>query len=66
MITAFTSLPFQVDDLLAMLEREGGDSPSPEDEIDGGLSIDEVEQVKTLNFGWTWQLHQILTCVCVL
>ena len=25
-----------------MLEREGGDSPSPEDEIDGGLSIDEV------------------------
>ena len=33
----------KVDDLLAMLEREGGDSPtSPEDEIDGGLSIDEV------------------------
>ena len=26
-----------------MLEREGGDSPSPEDEIDGGLNIDEVE-----------------------
>ena len=32
----------QVDDLLAMLDREGGDSPSPEDDIDGGLSIDEV------------------------
>ena len=30
-----------------MLEREGGDSPSPEDEIDGGLSIDEVERMKT-------------------
>ena len=27
----------QVDDLLAMLDREGGDSPSPEDDIDGGL-----------------------------
>ena len=32
----------QVDDLLAMLDREGGDSPSPEDDIEGGLSIDEV------------------------
>ena len=28
-----------------MLEREGGDSPSPEDEIDGGLSIDEVMKI---------------------
>ena len=32
----------KVDDLLAMLDREGGDSPSPEDDIEGGLSIDEV------------------------
>ena len=32
----------QVDDLLAMLDREGGDSPSPEEDIEGGLSIDEV------------------------
>ena len=31
--------------VLAMLEREGGDSPSPEDEIDGGLSIDEVMKI---------------------
>ena len=41
----FLALPdplVQVDDLLAMLDREGGDSPSPEDEADGGLSIDEV------------------------
>jgi len=32
----------KVDDLLKMLDREGGDSPSPEDEVDGGLSLDEV------------------------
>merc|ERR1719462_855341 len=32
----------KVDDLLAMLDREGGDSPSPEDDVEGGLSIDEV------------------------
>ena len=28
--------------MLAMLDREGGDSPSPEDDVEGGLSIDEV------------------------
>ena len=47
MIITIFFLP-QVDDLLAMLEREGGDSPSPEDEIDGGLSIDEVESMKNV------------------
>ena len=25
-----------------MLDREGGESPGPEDEVDGGLSLDEV------------------------
>ena len=41
-----------------MLEREGGDSPSPEDEIDGGLSIDEVMKImKILNVHCLQNLH---------
>ena len=50
-VTTCDLFPLQVDDLLAMLDREGGDSPSPEDEIDGGLSIDEVERMKIVYFG---------------
>jgi len=32
----------KVDDLLKMLDREDEDSPNPEDDVDGGLSLDEV------------------------
>ena len=38
-----------------MLDREGGDSPSPEDEADGGLSIDEV---------WMAVSHKQITVYC--
>ena len=50
-----------------MLDREGGDSPSPEDDIEGGLSIDEVGtlRIKKMPFVKPFVLFSILvTSIC--